>query len=209
MKVAERKPYCLGNWFPAGTRSPLCLTVSHRGFCRQTLDVRRRCGDLAVATHRFHRINRLPCPSRQHIYKSFMDFGRALADRRNPETRICVPKFLKGKLTNEGSFRAPSRVPQDRYNWRWRGALPVVGSMRMDHTLPKDIYHGVHNRLQNGRRYLCLNYWKEPEKRLQPNQRGARSVDAGINPHHIASKRQADQKPIVHYATQGRLRVRA
>lgn len=208
MKIAERKPSYLGFWIPAGTKAPLCPTISQRECCRQTPDVRRRC-NLSMATYRFHRINRLPRFSRQDISKAFMDYGRALANWRNPETRICVPKFLKKRLSSEGSFRVPSGVRQNRYNWRWRVTLPVVGSLRLDHTLHMYICHDVHNRLQNGGRYLCLNYWKEPEKRPQSDQPGTTELDSGINPHSTASNRQVYQKPRVHYATQDRLRVRA
>ena len=209
MKVAERKPSCLENWFPAGTIAPLYLTTSQRECCRKTLGVRRFCHNPAVATHRFDRIDWLLCPGRQDIYKSFMDLGRALANWRNPETRICIPKFLKGKFTGDGSFRAASGPLQSHDNRRWQVTVLGVGSLLPDHTLPKDIYHDAHIRLQNGRWYRCLNYWKEPEKRPQPDRLGARAFDAGINLHSTASHRQAHQNPRVHHDRQDRLRMRA
>ena len=98
-------------------------------YCRRAIGISRFCYNLAVATHRFHRINRLPWPSWQDIYKAFnackredypfvteaasrvaegafMDFGRAIANWRNPNTRTRAPKFKRWKLTGTGSFRA-------------------------------------------------------------------------------------------------------
>ena len=229
MKVAERKSSCPEGWVPAGTRVPLRLTHRQEEYCRQALGVRRFCYNLAVATHRFHRVNRLPWPSWQDIYKAFnackqedypfvtniasrvaegafMDFGKAVANWRNPNTRTRAPKFLKRKLTGEGSFRAASGVPQIHYNGKRRIRLPVIGSIKLDHTLPKGIYHEAHIRLQNGRWHLSLKYWKEPEPRPEPDQRVTGAVDTGINPHATDSDGHTYENPKAFYRMQRKLR---
>ena len=229
MKAAERKSSCPEGWVPAGARVPLRLTVSQQKYCRQALGIRRFCYNLAVATHRFHRNNRLPWPSWQDIYKAFnackhedypfvtevasrvaegafMDFGKAIANWRDPETRTRALKFLKRKRTGQGSFRAASGVQQIRYNSKRRVRLPIVGSLKLEHTLPKGIYHDAHIRLQNGRRYLCLKYWKEPETRLQDDQRTTGAVDTGINPHATDSSGQTWENPKAYYRMEHRLR---
>ena len=162
MRAAERKSSCPEGWVSAGTRVPLRLTHRQEEYCRQAMGVRRFCYNLAVATHRFHRANRLPWPSWQDIYKAFnackhedypfvtkvasrvaegafMDFGKAVANWRNPNTRPRVPRFLKRKLTGEGSFRAASGVQQIRYNRKRRVRLPVIGSVKLVHTLPRNL----------------------------------------------------------------------
>ncbi|MCY4364850.1 MAG: transposase [Chloroflexi bacterium] len=229
MKAAERKSSCLEGWVPAGTRIPLRLTRNLEEYCRQVLGVGRFCYNLAVATHRFHRINRLPWPSWQDTYKAFnackhedypfvtkmasrvaegafMEFGKAVANWRNPNTKSRVPKFLKRKLTGEGSFRAASGVQQIRYNGKRRARLPVIGFAKLAHTLPKGIYHDAHIRLQNGRWYLCLKYCKEPEARPQPDQRITGAVDSGINPHASDSDGQTYENPKAYYQIERRLR---
>ena len=229
MKVAERKSSCPEGWVPAGTRVPLRLTHKQEEYCRQALGVRRFCYNLAVATHRLHRANRLPWPSWQDIYKAFnackhedypfvtkvasrvaegafMDFGKAVANWRNPNTRTRAPKFLKRKLTGEGSFRAASGVQQIRYNGKRRVRMPVIGSVKLAHTLPKGIYHDAHIRLQNGRWYLCLKYWKEPEPRPQPDHRTVGAVDTGINPHATDSDGQIYENPQAFYRMERKLR---
>ena len=69
MKAAERKSACPEGWLPAGARVPLRLTMKQQEYCQQALGVRRFCYNLAVATHRSHRTNRLPRPGWQDIYK--------------------------------------------------------------------------------------------------------------------------------------------
>ena len=193
------------------------------------MGVRRFCYNLAVATHQFHRANRLPWPSWQDIYKAFnackhedypfvikvasrvaegafMDFGKALANWRNPNTRTRAPRFLRRKLTGEGSFRAASGVQQIRYNGKRRVRLPVIGSVKLAHTLRRGIYHDAHIRLQNGRWYLCIKFWKEPEARPQPDQRAAGAVDTGINPHATDSDGQIYENPKAYYQMERKLR---
>ena len=150
------------------------------------MGVRRFCYNLAVATHRFHRANRMPWPSWQDLYKAFnackredypfatevasrvaegafMDFGKSVANWRNTGLRARAPRFVKKKTTGTGSFRAASGVGQIRYNGKRRITLPVIGSLKMDHTLPEGIIHEAHIRRENGRWYLCVKMWKQPD----------------------------------------------
>ena len=207
----------------------LRLTVKQQQYCRQALDLRRFCYNLAVATHRFHRVNRLAWPSWQDIYKAFnackredyafvtevasrvaegafMDFGRALANWRNPEARARAPRFIKKKLTGEGSFRAASGVQQIRYDGKRRVRLPAIGSIKLDHTLPQGIYHDAHIRLQNGHWLLCLKYWKEPDPKPEKDQRTAGAVDTGINPHATDSDGQTWENPKAYHRMERKLR---
>ena len=107
---SQRKTSCPEGWIPAGARVPIRLTIKQEQYCRKAIGINRFCYNLAVATHRFHRVNRLPWPSWQDIYKAFnackhedypfvtevasrvaegafMDFGSAMANWRNPNTR--------------------------------------------------------------------------------------------------------------------------
>ena len=142
---------------------PIRLTIKQEAYCRRAQGVRRFCYNLAVATHRFHRSNRMPWPSWQDIYKAFnackagdypfvtevasrvaedafMDFGRAITNWRNPEEKAHAPTFIKRKATGEGSFRAARGVAQIRYDGKRRIKLPVIGSIKLACTLPKGIY---------------------------------------------------------------------
>ena len=115
-------------WLSAGAKVPIRLTVKQEAYCRRAQGVRRFCYNLAVATHRFHRSNRIPWPSWQDIYKAFnvqsrgrhrrlasrgegafMDFGRAITNWRNPEVKAHAVHQAQG---GEGSFRAASGVTQ-------------------------------------------------------------------------------------------------
>ena len=196
MKVAERKSSRPEGWLSAGAKVPIRLTVKQEAYCRRAQGVRRFCYNLAVATHRFHRSNRIPWPSWQDIYKAFnackaedypfvtevasrvaegafMDFGRAITNWRNPEVKAHAPTFIKRKATGEGSFRAASGVTQIRYNSKRRVTLPLIGSIKLACTLPKGIYHEAHIRKQNGRWYLCLKLWQEPHPAPAPDTRTA------------------------------------
>ena len=171
---------------PAGARAPVRLTVKQEQYCRKAIGINRFCYNLAVATHRFHRVNRLPWPSWQDIYKAFnackhedypfvtevairvaegafMDFGRAITNWRNPEAKARAPEFKRKKLTGTGSFRAASGVTQVRYNGKRRIQLPGLGSVKLDCTLPKGIYHDAHLKQENGHWRLCLKLWRAPE----------------------------------------------
>ena len=68
---SQRKSSRPEGWLPAGAKVPIRLTVRQEKYCRRAIGISRFCYNLAVATHRFHRINRLPWPSWQDIYKAF------------------------------------------------------------------------------------------------------------------------------------------
>ena len=68
---AERKSSCPDGWTEAGARVPIRLTVKQVQYCNRAMGISRFCYNLAVSTHRFHRVNRLRWPSWQDIYKAF------------------------------------------------------------------------------------------------------------------------------------------
>ena len=229
MKAADRKSSRPEGWLPAGAKVPIRLTIKQEAYCRRAQGIRRFCYNLAVATHRFHRSNRMPWPSWQDIYKTFnacksedypfvtevasrvaegafMDFGRAITNWRNPEVKAHAPAFIKRQATGEGSFRAASGVAQIRYDGKRRVRLPVIGSIKLACTLPKGIYHEAHIRKQNGRWYLCLKLWQQPKPAPEPDTRTAGAVDTGINPSATDSDGQAYQNPRAYYAMERKLK---
>ena len=214
---------------PAGARAPVRLTVKQEQYCRKAIGINRFCYNLAVATHRFHRVNRLPWPSWQDIYKAFnackhedypfvtevasrvaegafMDFGRAITNWRNPNTRTRAPKFKRKKPTGTGSFRAASGATQIRYNGKRRIQLPGLGSVKLDCTLPKGIYHDAHLKQENGHWRLCLKLWRAPEPIPENDNRQTGAVDTGINPMGTDSDGQEYQNPKATYQMENKLR---
>ena len=229
MNNKQSKSSCPEGWLAAGARVPLKLTKQQEQYCRRAIGVRRLCYNLAVATHRFHRANRLPWPSWQNLNMAFnackredypfvtevasrvaegafMDFGTAVANWRNQQLKARAPRFIKRKSTGTGNFRAASGVREIRYNGRRRIKLPVVGSLKLDHTLPKGIYHDAHIRKENGRWYLCLKLWKQPELTPTPDRRTAGAVDTGINPSATDSDGVIYENPKAYYRMERKLR---
>ena len=229
MKAAERKSSRPEAWLSAGAKVPIRLTAKQEAYCKHAQDVRRFCYNLAVATHRFHRANRMPWPSWQDIYMAFnackredysfvtevaarvaegafMDFGKAVANWRNPQLKAHQPVFIKRKLAGLGSFRAGSGVAQIKYNGKRRVRLPVIGSIKLNCTLPKGIYHEAHIRRQNGRWYLSLKLWKPLAPVPENDHRSAGAVDTGINPSATDSDGQVYQNPKAYYAMEWKLR---
>lgn len=229
MKQAERRSSRPEGWLAAGAVVPLRLTVRQEAYCRRAIGIRRFCYNLAVATHRFHRVNRMPWASWQDIYQAFnackredypfvtavssrvaegafMDFGRAVANWRNTGLKTRAPKFEKRKMTGTGRFRAASGVAQIRYGGKRRVTLPVIGSIKMAHTLPAGIYHDAHIKRANGRWYLCVKMWKAPLEKPCPDLRGIGAVDTGINPHGTDSDGESYENPKAYYREQGKLR---
>ena len=226
---SQRKSSRPEGWLPAGAKVPIRLTVRQEKYCRRAIGISRFCYNLAVATHRFHRINRLPWPSWQDIYKAFnackredypfvteaasrvaegafMDFGQALANWRHPNTKARTPRFKRRKLTNSGSFRAASGVTQVRYNGKRRIQLPGLGSVKLDCTLPKGIYHEAHLKRENGHWYLCLKLWRAPEPIPENDNRRTGAVDTGINPMGTDSDGQEYENPRASYQMEKKLR---
>ena len=213
---------------PAGARVPVKLTVRQEQYCRHAMGVSRFCYNMAVATHRFHRVNRLRWPSWQDIYKAFndckhedypfvtevvsrvaegafMDFGKAIDNWRNPKLKARAPRFKRRKLTRTGSFRAASGVDQIRYNGKRRIQLPGLRSVKLDCTLPKGIYHDAHIKHENGQWYLCLKLWREPEPRPENDNRRAGAIDTGINPLGTDSDGQEYENPRATYQVEKKL----
>ena len=71
MRNSVRKSSCPEGWVPVGAKVPLQLTVRQVEYCRKAIGTSSFTYNLAVATHRFHRNNRLPWPSWQDMYKAF------------------------------------------------------------------------------------------------------------------------------------------
>ena len=214
---------------PAGARVPVKLTVRQEQYCRRAMGISRFCYNLAAATHRFHRVNRLRWPSWQDIYKAFndckredypfvtevvsrvaegafMDFGRAIDNWRNPKLKARAPRFKRRKLTGAGSFRAASGVNQIRYNGKRRIQLPGLGSVKLDCTLPKGIYHDARIKHENGQWYLCLKLWREPEPGPENDNRRAGAIDTGINPLGTDCDGQEYENPRATYQVEKKLR---
>ena len=137
MKVADRKSSRPEGWLPAGAKVPIRLTVKQEAYCRRAQGVRRFCYNLAVATHRFHRANRMPWPSWQDIYKAFnackaedypfvtevasrvaegafMDFGRAISNWRNPEVKAQAPYVHQAQGHRRGLIPGRQRRRPDQ-----------------------------------------------------------------------------------------------
>ena len=215
---------------PAGYALPVRLTVSQQRYCRRAIGITRFIYNLCVATHRFCRTNRMPWPSWQDIYKAFnaakredypfvtevasrvqegafMDFGAALRNWRDLSHAAGPPRFRKKRRTGAGSFRAASGVTQLRYDGRRRMRLPVIGSVKMVHTLPKGIPYEAHISRRNGQWVLSVKYWREPTARPEPDTRlPAGAVDTGINPMATDSEGQVWDNPKAYYQAERKLR---
>ena len=135
-----------------------------------------------------------------------MDFGKAIANWRNPNTRTRAPKFKRRKLTGTGSFRAASGVTQVRYNGKRRIQLPGLGSVKLDSTLPKGIHHEAHLKRENGHWYLCLKLWRAPQPIPENDNRRTGAVDTGINPMGTDSDGQEYENPRASYQMEKKLR---
>ena len=182
-----------------------------------------------MATHRFHRANRMPWPSWQDLYKAFtackgedypfvtevasrvaegafMDFGKAMANWRNTGLKARAPRFIKRKITGTGSFRAASDVAQIRYNGKRRVTLPIIGPLKLDHTLPQGIIHEAHIRRENGRWYLSIKMRKQPKAAPVTDTRTQGAVETGLNPHATDSDGNTYQNPKPYYQMERRLR---
>ena len=91
---SQRKTSCPEGWMPAGARAPVRLTVKQEQYCRQAIGINRFCYNLAVATHRFHRVNRPSWPS-----------GRISTRHSTPANMRTIPSLRKSPVVWP---RAPS-----------------------------------------------------------------------------------------------------
>ena len=220
---------CPKGWVPAGASVPVRLTKKQEEYCRRAIGIARFCYNLAVATHRFCRTNRLRPPSWMEISKefnavkkaeypfttevasrvaegAFMDFGRAIANWRNKDLKARAPTLKKKKATGSGSFLAASGVAQLRYNEKRRIQLPGLVSVKLAYTLPKGILYEVRIKRENGRWMLSVLYWREPEPRPRPDHRRNGAVDVGINPLGTDSDGEVFPNPKDYYSQERKLR---
>ena len=227
---SRNRSSCPDGWMPAGYSVPVRLTVRQAQYCRRAIGVNRFVYNLCVATHRFCRINRLPWPSWQDMSKefnackredypfvtevasrvaegAFIDFGLAVKNWRDPNHRAGPPRFRRKRRTGAGSFRAASGIVQLRYNGKRRIRLPRLGSVKLSHTLPEGIVYEAHIKLQHGRWYLSVKYWKAPLPKPEiDGRRPLGAFDTGINPHATDSEGQVWQNPKAYYQAERKLR---
>ena len=228
-KRSQQPSSCPTSWRAAGHIVPLRLTVTQELYCRRAVGISRFVYNLCVATHRFCRTNRLPWPSWQDLNKEFnaikhedypfiievsyrvaegaiRDFGTAIANWRDPNTKGRRPTFKKKRLTGTGSFRAAAGVRDIKYNHKRRIQIPGLGSVKLDHTLPKGIIYEAHISFRNGQWLLSLNYWKPPVETPEPDTRiknGA--ADTGINPSATDSEGETWENPKAYYQAERKL----
>ena len=136
-----------------------------------------------------------------------MDFGAALRNWRDPGHQAGPPRFRKKRSTGAGSFRAASGVAQLRYDGRRRIRLPVIGSVKLAHTLPKGVPYEAHISRRNGQWVLSVKHWRAPTERPDPDTRMAvGAVDTGISPMGTDSAGQVWENPKAYYLAERKLR---
>ena len=225
----SKKSSCPEGWLPAGHQVPLHLTKKQDAYCHRATGISRFVYNLCVATHHFCRFNHLNWPSWQDLQKAInqakaddfpfitevskfvtegatKNFGNALKNWLDPDHKAKKPRFHKKRLTSSGSFLAASGVATITYNGKRRVKLPYLGSVKLNATLPKGIFHEAHISRQNGQWLLSINYWKTPEDIPYPDTRieeGA--VDTGINPHATDSEAQTWENPKAYYKAERKL----
>ena len=228
-KRKQQPSSCPDGWHPAGHVIPIRLTIKQQLYCRRAVGISRFIHNLCVATHRFHRTNRLPWPSWQNLSKAFnackredypfatevskhvaegafRDFGTAIKNWRDPKHSAGPPRFHKKRLTGAGSFRAAAGITPIKYNGKRRIQLPDLGSVKLDHTLPKGIIYEAHIKRENGQWKLSINYWAAPVPIADPDERIERgAVDTGINPHATDSAGQTWENPKAYYQAEHKL----
>lgn len=215
-------------WRVAGIRIPLRLTVKQERYARRCVGISRFVYNMAVATHRFHRKNRMRWPSVHEMEKAFnaakwhdypfvtevskfvaqggfRDFNNSLARWRNPSIRSAPPTFHKKKATGTGSFLAASGVDRIKYDGHYRIALPGIGSVKISRELPVGTPYEVRISRSNGRWYASVNYWKPPITTERQTQ-AVGGVDVGINPLAADSDATEYENPKAHYEVQDKLR---
>ena len=220
---------CPEGYLNAGYVVPLRLTVRQETYCRRAIGVARFTYNLCVATHQFHRTNRLPWPSVSQMAKTITllkhdefpflsevshrvtdgaiaNFATALRKWRDSNDRAHRPRFHKKRVTGTGSFRAAGAVREIHYDRKRRIRLPYLGSVKLAHTLPEGIIHEAHISRHNGQWLLSINYWKPPLPKPDPDTRVPQgAVDTGINPLATDSEGQTWENPRAYYAADRKL----
>ena len=219
-------------WEAAGYQISIKLTKRQQAYAKRAVGVSRMVYNLCVATHQFCRINRLKWPSWQDLQKALnqlkkedpdlhfitevskfvaegaaKNFGNAIANWQDPDTKARKPTFHKKPRTGSGSFLAASGKDVINYNGKRRIKLPYLGSIKLNAILPKGIIHEATIKFQNGQWLLSIKYWKLPESKPDPDSRipeGA--ADTGLNPHATDSEAQTWENPKAYYKAEKKLR---
>ena len=123
---------------------------------------------------------------------------------RNPKLRARVPKVKRPSFTGTGSFLAAGSVKEIRYDGKRRVKLPCLGSVKLGCILPKGICYEANIRRENGRWYICLKLWKQPEPKPERAPRPG-GIDTGINPLGTDSDGQVYENPKASYQVQKKL----
>ena len=98
-------------------------------------------------------------------------------------------------------------MAQLRYDGKRRIRLPVIGSVKLAHTLPAGIPYEAHISRRNGRWVLSVKYWREPTARPDPDtRRPVGAVDTGISPMATDSEGQVWENPKAYYRAERKLR---
>ena len=137
---------------------------------------------------------------------AFRDFGTAIKNWRDPKHSAGPPRSHKKRLTGAGSFRAAAGITTIKYNGKRRIQLPGLGSVKLDHTLPKGIIYEAHIKRESGQWKLSVNYWAAPVPVPEPDDRVEHgAVDTGINPHATDSEGQVWENPKAYYQAERKL----
>ena len=219
-------------WDDAGYQLSISLTKRQQAYARRAVGISRTVYNLCVATHAFCRINHFKWPSWQDLQKTLnhikhedpslnfitevskfvaegatKNFGNAIANWLDPDTKHRKPNFHKKRATGSGSFLAASGRDVIQYNGKRRIRLPYLGSVKLNATLPKGVIHEATIKFQTGQWLLSVNYWKQPAVKPENDTRipeGA--VDTGINPHATDSQLQTWENPKAFYKAEKKLR---
>ena len=98
-------------------------------------------------------------------------------------------------------------MTQLRHDGKRRIRLPVIGSVKMVHTLPIGIPYEAHISRRNGQWILSVQYWRKPTERPEPDTRIAvGAVDTGISPMATDSEGQVWESPKAYYQAERKLR---
>ena len=204
----ERTSNCPEGWAPEGMTIPLRrLTANQEFYCRQAVDNSRFVYNLAAATHRFCRMNRLPWPSDAEFRKTLnackgedypwlletaacvtmgaaLDFAKAVRNWRSKEgNHYGSPNFKRKSRTGTGSFLAVVGVRDIKYDGRYRLTVQRLGSVKLCRELPEGVIpYEVRIKRENGRWYASVAYYREPYPQPQPESQSVGGVDVGINP---------------------------
>lgn len=224
---------------PDGWREIACvrqvsLTHTQTEYARQAEGIARFTYNLAAATHRFCRRNRLAWPTANAMAKAFnaakredypfvaevskfvaqgafADFDNALRKWRERNYRGGAPKFKKRKRTGAGGFLAAAGIACIKYDGHRRIKLPIIGNVKMTRPLPPDfIPVNVRIKRNNGRWYASIAGYAPPLPQTAADSQSAVGVDVGITP--LAASVDSDgvivldANPKAYYAAQRKLR---